>query len=180
MSGTGVKAVVSRAGNWQAVEAWVHNVEDLVLSENLKLLVKGAADALERHYPGWLWCIRPDEGGGIVDLFALRISGRLGYTLHTRNLQEDEDFKCVMRAGGELLERFGFPRGRYTADAWRRQKMVLGQFVPDISDKKRGDRRVMQTDALRTAMNTGHARLSLNPSVAEALRQREHAKQYGA
>lgn len=175
-SDTNTSVVVSRGGEWRRVPSFVQSADELVLRDNLVVLVKGAADTLERHYPGWLWCIRPDEGGGIVDLFALRISGRLGYTLHTRRLQEDPDYRCVIRAGGEILERFGFRRGPFSHDQWYRQRQHLGQFQPDVADLPRGVRRAMRTDSIKTALRTGFAAISTDPRIGAALAAREAMK----
>lgn len=174
-SDVNTSAVVARGGDWRRVDSHVFNPADLVLSDNLVVLAKGCADTLERNYQGWLWCIRPDEGGGIFDIFSLRISGRLGYTLHTRTLQEDPTYACVRRAGGEILERFGFRRVPYTREEWRRRELTLGQFIPDVSDLPAGVRRAMNTDALKTALRTGHARLTTDPSVGRALAARAAA-----
>lgn len=169
-------AVVSRNGTWTKVPEFVSNVESMTASANLINLVKGAGDKLERCYPGWLWSIRPDEAGGIVDIFTLRLSGRLGYTLHTRRLQEDEDFLCVMRAGGELLERFGFRRVAYSYAEWQRREKVLGQFIPNVSDLQSHMQRSMRTQQLKQALATGHAAIATNPSIGAALSARAQAQ----
>jgi len=162
--------IIDRHGDFKRVPGHIANIESMAASANLINLVKGAGDTLERHYPRWLWQLRPDEHGGIIDIFSLRISARLAYTLHIPTVQEDEDFLCVVRAGGEILERFGFRRGPYSYQEWRRREMVLGQFIPDVSDLPPGMRRVMRTEHLRAAMRTGHARVAVNESIGTALK----------
>lgn len=105
------------------------------------LLVKEAADRLEREYPGWLWAIRPDERGGVIHIFSLRLSGKYGYLLHTKAVQNDPQLQAVVRAGGEILERFGQKRGAYNYQNWQAAKRYLGGVAMDISDK---DKRVQR------------------------------------
>jgi hypothetical protein len=162
--------IINRDGRFQRVPGVIDNVECMAASANLLNLVKGAGDTLERHYPGWLWQIRPNEHGGIIDIFSLKLSGRLAYTLHIPTVQEDEDFRCIVRAGGELLERFGFRRVGYSYDEWRRREMVLGQFIPNAEDLPAAARRSMHTESLKQAISTGHARVAVNPCIGAALR----------
>lgn len=164
--------IIDRSGNFKRVPGTVANIESMAASASLINLVKSAGDTLERHYPGWLWQIRPDEHGGIVDIFSLRISGRLAYTLHIATMQEDADNRRVVQAGGEILERFGFRRVAYSHAEWRRREQVLGQFIPDITDLSESMRRVIRTTQLKQAMASGHARVAVNQSIGEALKAR--------
>jgi hypothetical protein len=162
--------VVTRNGQWRKVQSSVSSADQLCASANLILLVKNAADTLEKHFPGWMWALKPDEAGGIIDIMSLRISAKRGYTLHTKNVQEDVEFKLVMRAGGELLERYGFRRGRYSQEEWHRRELVMGQFIPDLSDQSRVKQRNMRTDITQAAVVSGHAKIITNDCVGAALR----------
>lgn len=165
--------IIGRDGNFKCVDQFVQNIECMAASAMLINLVKEAGDRLEYHYGGWGWIIIPDEHGGIVDICADRISSRLVYTLHIPTLENDPTLKCVVRAGGEYLERFGFRRIRYSYEEWKRREQHLGQFIPDVSDLPKGMQRSMRTDRLRTALKTGHAALVCeNPDIAAAVEAR--------
>lgn len=83
------------------------------ISASGMLLVKRTAETLHRHYPGHLWAVNIDEEGGVITVMNLALSGKWGFLLKLKTVQEDPDLKSVMRAGGELLERYRLRRGRY-------------------------------------------------------------------
>lgn len=74
-------------------------------------LAKNIADVLERHYPGHLWCVNVDSRQGGVMVKNLALSDQWGFVLHIDAL--DPMLKKVVRAGGELLERWNIRRGKY-------------------------------------------------------------------
>lgn len=75
-------------------------------------------EALNKHYPGHLWAVNVDNVGGVVNIFNMRLSGRWGFTLHLNDVLHDPDLKTVMRAGGELLERYRLKVGRFNQDQY--------------------------------------------------------------
>jgi len=156
--------------------AVVGNPNDLVAHASLVCLVKDAADMLERHYPGWGWMIRPDEGGGIIDIMALRVHSKYAYTLKIGRLQNDPTFRDVMRAGGEFLERFGFKAGPYTRDAWLRNPQRMGQFIPEVSDKDKQTQKRVNGAVVSQAVSTGYARITTDPRIGAALAQRAQGR----
>lgn len=163
--------IVTKAGEWKLGDAVVHDPNKLVMGANFVGLLKRIADTLERHYPGWLWAMKGDEGGGIIDIYSERISAWQCYTLHTKVAQEDVGLKCVVRAGGEYLERFKFRRVRYTPQEWLRVQPYLGRFIPDVSDKAHGVRRAMRTQLIKDGLDRGVIRIATNPSIGAALQQ---------
>ena len=165
--------VIDVGGEWRRVPGHVWTPENLVASAALKILVKGAGETLERHYPGWRWVLRPDEGNGILDVTSLMVNTDYAWTLHIPTVQSDPTYKCVVRAGGEYLERFGFARGPYDVDKWMRIKPQHGQFMPKISDWDKRARREANTRMIRNGMYSGHIRVAVNDSIGEALQQRE-------
>jgi len=81
------------------------------------LEVKIAGDILNKlgkHYPGYKWGACVDIPNGIATIRNADLSNEYGYLLHLADL--DTDLKCVMRAGGEFLERYGVKRGEYNED----------------------------------------------------------------
>jgi hypothetical protein len=149
-------------------EGTVFDPGALNCNASLVLLVKGAADALEREYPGWLWAIQPDELGGVINIFSMRLSGQWGYTLKTSRVQEDARNAAVLKAGGELLERFGFRPGPYDADIYRATLRHLGQMRADVSDLPARTQREYNTNMLQNAVATGHARILMDADIAKA------------
>lgn len=78
------------------------------------LLAKDIGDTLHNHYPGHLWAIEVDGPNGVAHIRDLLVSGRMGYTLKLVNMYSYSDFKKdVIRAGGEILERYRLSRGAF-------------------------------------------------------------------
>lgn len=73
-------------------------------------LAKQVAELLDRTYPGHLWAVAAH--GGVVNVKNLALEGLWGFILHSHALVNGDMPKAVMRAGGELLERFRISRGR--------------------------------------------------------------------
>lgn len=70
-------------------------------------------DHLMRCYPGHLWTVEVDQGVAVIHNLVL--SGRWGFRMKITDM--DVDLKNVMRAGGELLERYRQQRGRMNEEA---------------------------------------------------------------
>lgn len=68
--------------------------------------------ALRNAYPLWAesWLIRIDTRGGIVQIYNTAISGKMGFVMHIKNLTSHRDMKKVVKAAGELFERYGIAR----------------------------------------------------------------------
>jgi len=72
-------------------------------------LAKNVAEKLEEKYPGWLWAVHVMDG--IVGVKSMRLSGNWGFILHANKI--DNDYKVVVDAGGEILERYRQKRGKF-------------------------------------------------------------------
>ncbi len=83
------------------------NVPGHGFSDDDMMLCGRVADKLNNHYPGHLWAthLNSDKLGGILVIRNMAQSTRYGYVLHLSTIYADPDLKCVMRAGGEMLER---------------------------------------------------------------------------
>lgn len=84
------------------------------LSAATTILVKDMADLLMRKMPGFRWAIQPSEFGKIFNLFCLDFSGRWGYRLKYTDIMYDPKRRGVIKAGREILARFGYPGTRYS------------------------------------------------------------------
>jgi len=87
-------------------------------------------------YPGHKWEIEfnSEPSGGVLHIINPALNAALsftngtwGYTLHLKTIYTDPDLKCVMRAGGELLERMELARGHHK----REQAILRVHGVPD-------------------------------------------------
>ena len=67
---------------------------------------------LERLYPGWRWWVECRVEAGVVYVKNLDLSGEYGFVIHLARLAQDPELKTVMRAGGEVLERYNQHRGQ--------------------------------------------------------------------
>jgi len=80
------------------------------VSPSGQILLKNVMSTLHKHYPMHKWLCKVDEDGGVVSIYNLRFSGAQGYLLHIGNM--DPNLKCVVNAGGEILERYRQRRGQ--------------------------------------------------------------------
>lgn len=72
---------------------------------------KNAAEVLHKHYPGHLWAVSVDKAARMLDVRNLALSGNWGFRISLPKLFSGTSFdKAVMRAGGELLERYRVSR----------------------------------------------------------------------
>lgn len=82
-------------------------------------LCKEIYDILDTNYSGHLWQVGANSYTGVVDIKLLYPDGRhrvtnFGYGLRITALDAPFIKKKIIKAGGELLERYGLPRGRAT------------------------------------------------------------------
>ncbi len=84
------------------------------IAANDMVMAKEMADALHTAYPGHLWAVTCDGKSGMADVRNLFLSGQWGFRLHLKAIYSGSEFKReVLRAGGELLERYRLSRGRF-------------------------------------------------------------------
>lgn len=95
----------------------IHSENDLADRE----LCGKVSDILNRHYPNHLWMVGCDHKSGMVYVELPYETARrafpFGFSLHIGKLGNAKSMqKKVMRAGGELLERFNLERGIASRD----------------------------------------------------------------
>lgn len=90
-------------------EAIQDTVRKITLNDDM--LTRQIGFTLTKHYPGHVWAVNVNSQGGVVDLKAYNISTHYGYRLLYTDVSSDPDLKCIVRAGGELLERAHMIRG---------------------------------------------------------------------
>lgn len=81
------------------------------------IMAKNMAELLHRHYPGHLWAVSCD--GKFADVRNLALSGNWGWRIAVAKLSSGSEFdKKVVKAGGELLERYNLARGKFNVDRY--------------------------------------------------------------
>ena len=92
----------------------IHGADGDDMPSSDVLLAKDASDLLFRKYPGYLWAVHVNSKGGMLNIFCPLVSTRYGYTIRLKEVYQDRAaLKCVMRAGGEILERAALRRGKW-------------------------------------------------------------------
>jgi hypothetical protein len=85
----------------------IANANDFVMAKHI-------AETLHAHYPGQRWAVTCDGRTGLITIRNLWLSGTYGYILKIGEISSVSMLtKDVVRAGGEILERFRMARGRF-------------------------------------------------------------------
>lgn len=138
------------------------------VSGPLEILAKDCGEILEKKYPGWWWCINPDEVGGIMYIYALRLSGEWGYTIKIADIQDDPKRAEALMAGGEILERYSLPRGPYKRELLlTKMKDLRGNFIPDITDRHSKAQKKQRDRDFSAAVRENKARVVRRDTVKE-------------
>jgi hypothetical protein len=83
---------------------------------------KWTGEKLQQFFPGHPWFVevKGDRWNAVV---MIQIRGIMPadrwYVLKFRDLLTDAGGRMIMRAGGELLERYGIPRQGFSLTAWK-------------------------------------------------------------
>lgn len=140
-------------------EGTVDHPDALVgLSASTMLMVKDMAARLTAAYPGFRWAIQPSEKGRVFNVFCLDFSGRWGYVLKYTDVMYDPRHRAILRAGREILLRFGYKATSYKpvliAALLRNAK---GEVIPDVSGLKQS--RFTQRAVIERALADGSGRV---------------------
>ena len=101
-----------------------------IYSLNDHVLAKNVAETLEKKYPGWFWAVNVMDG--VVTVKSLRLSGNWGFVIHADKI--DNDYRIVVMAGGEILERFRQKRGKFNNTLYNDLNMdAKGQLDGDYA-----------------------------------------------
>ncbi len=91
---------------------------------------------LDEHYPGHQWRVNADHDTGLVTVQLLytdllRHNAKWGYVIKIARLNGDPTLRAAVKAGGELLERYGLSRNRGLVD-WETKQEALANGL-DVS-----------------------------------------------
>jgi hypothetical protein len=140
--------------------SYIIDPRQLKVDGSLAILAKTCGEALEKRYPGWLWTINPDQEGGVIYIYSLRLSGEWGYTIKIADIQNDPQAKEAIMAGGEILERYNIRRGPYKRDLLKGKiKDLRGNFIPDITDRISAKQKRIRDREFTKAVEEGKAEI---------------------
>ena len=96
------------------------------------LALKARLESAYPHFAGaWRVCV--NEPGGVIEVTNMMLSGRMGFLMHTKRI--DPEGRKVVRAAGELLERYRIARsgGRVAAleQVFGQARDFRGELRPD-------------------------------------------------
>jgi hypothetical protein len=74
-------------------------------------IVSFVGQTLQGCYPGWKWWVECRLATGLVSVRCLELDGDYGFMIGIENVLERTGRTTVMRAGGEILERYNQHRG---------------------------------------------------------------------
>lgn len=80
-------------------------------SANDYITAKNIAETLHKHYPGHVWAVTCEGRTGMATIRNLALSATYGYYIRLVELNGDSHMRIVIKAGGEILERFNQRRG---------------------------------------------------------------------
>lgn len=80
------------------------------------LLTRRVAAVVQRDFPGHAWLIEVSHKQGVVMISIPLFMGRHKWVIHIASLKTDPMMKTVMRACGEILERYRIPRQAFSLD----------------------------------------------------------------
>jgi len=108
--------------------------ENPVGAANDLVTAKEMADALFTTYPGHLWAVSCDGKTGMADVRNLGLSGSWGFRMKLKEIYSGSSFRAdVIRAGGELLERYQMSRGKFKVDEYSNlQTDFAGRLKVDL------------------------------------------------
>ena len=77
------------------------------------------ADTLHKHYPNYRWAVFVSGEQGIAKVYNLDLTGQHAWVLHLDVMFSATDWdRRILRAGGEILERYRLARTRFDLDRW--------------------------------------------------------------
>lgn len=93
---------------------------------------RAIGEILVKKYPGFKWIVDADVANNVAYITVAQLVSDRCYVIHLD--QMDNDGKMVIRAGGEILERFYITRGKMRANEMATLKRdARGEHVYDNS-----------------------------------------------
>lgn len=106
------------------------------LSGASQTLARNLVARLESAYPAFTgaWRVSVNEVGGVIEVTNMMLSGKTGFLMHITKI--DAEGRRVVRAGGELLERYRIARSGATTGilegVFGQARDFRGELRPDL------------------------------------------------
>src|SRR5262245_36664926 len=99
----------------QRIQARIAELDHAARHDYELWVARRCFDLLRRHYPGHLWCVDCSLGrGGVAISIPILMGGNWVYFIRMADLAPAR----VVHAGGEILERYRLPRGKFELGAF--------------------------------------------------------------
>jgi hypothetical protein len=112
----------------------ITDISGVSLSATTDTMARNLIARLNAAYPAFdgFWRVTVNEKGGVVEVTNLRLPGGWGFLMHTAKI--DSEGRKVVRAAGELLERYRISRdSRNAISSLRNAKRDFrGNLVADL------------------------------------------------
>jgi hypothetical protein len=121
--------------NMPVIQQIITDSAGVPLSGASMTLARNLIARLEHAYPAFTgyWRVSVNEVGGTIEVTNLMLSGRMGFLMHIAKI--DPEGRKVVRAGGELLERYRVARsGAFTKvieGVFEQSRDFRGELVAD-------------------------------------------------
>lgn len=165
-SGSGATGRGSVRDHGADPEGEVHKPEQMKVKASTEILMKDIMAKLSGVYPGFRWSIQPSERGQIFNIFCDDFHRAYGYTIRMVDVMHDPRRKEAVRAGGSIMERFGYRHRGPTGGIMYNRGAIMemprdqrGQCIPDISDFE--NRRERSQAEIAKAIAEGRARTTV-------------------
>lgn len=97
-------------------------------------IAKMIGTALCAKYPGHGWQVESDSRNGIAKIYMSQMSSRAGYIYKLKDITLGVFDRDMMRVGGDILERFGIARGKFTeGSVMGIIRDIRGDAIADLS-----------------------------------------------
>lgn len=112
-------------------EGEIDNPNDFKNHSSLVNVAKIGMKLLHTHYPDWPWGLQINEFGRVIHIFNLALHDTWGYTIRADEVEHLRTLRMFIRAGGEILERFGLRAGRFDLSTYAAvKKDPRGRCIP--------------------------------------------------
>jgi len=95
------------------------------------ILCKDIATILTKRYPDWAWAVQPQEFGQVINVFCLQLHTEFGYTIRMVDIMNDPNRREAVKAGHEILRRFGMPDRFNAVKVMEMPRDMRGQGIPE-------------------------------------------------
>ena len=138
-------------------EGEILNPGEFLEHSSLVVVAKDGATVLQKHFPGWPWAIQINSKGRMINVFNHALHDTWGYTIRANEVEHGETRSVFLRAGGEILERFGLPRRGFDAAAYMAlPRDPTNRCIPYINDLEHAQaRKAMKKRKIVEAIKAG-------------------------